>query len=84
VITCQNRVFIIDKATASIDIGTNSVIQKALRLEFKDVITTAHRLNTVIDYDKVLILNQDNIFEYDKPINLLFEPQEKWGFSSKG
>jgi len=74
----QSRVLIMDEATASVDIETDSVIQKALRSEFKEVtvITIAHRLNTIIDYDKVLVLSQGSILEYDKPVNLLFESQE--------
>jgi len=71
----QSRILIMDEATASVDVETDAIIQKALRSEFKDVtvITIAHRLNTIIDYDKVLVLSQGNILEYDKPSNLLFE-----------
>ncbi|ORX52502.1 hypothetical protein BCR36DRAFT_324258 [Piromyces finnis] len=74
----QSRVLIMDEATASVDVETDAIIQKALRTEFKDVtvITIAHRLNTIIDYDKVLVLSNGNILEYDKPSNLLFEKQE--------
>ncbi|OUM67296.1 hypothetical protein PIROE2DRAFT_40198 [Piromyces sp. E2] len=71
----QSRVLIMDEATASVDVETDAIIQKALRSEFKDVtvITIAHRLNTIIDYDKVLVLSNGNILEYDKPSNLLYE-----------
>jgi len=71
----KNRILIMDEATASVDAKTDAIIQKALRTEFKDVtvITIAHRLNTIIDYDKILVLNQGNISEYDKPSHLLFE-----------
>ncbi|KAL6591713.1 P-loop containing nucleoside triphosphate hydrolase protein [Neocallimastix sp. 'constans'] len=71
----QSKILVMDEATASVDVETDAIIQKALRSEFQDVtvITIAHRLNTIIDYDKVLVLSQGNILEYDKPSNLLFE-----------
>jgi ABC-type multidrug transport system fused ATPase/permease subunit len=71
----QSKILVMDEATASVDVETDAIIQKALRSEFKDVtvITIAHRLNTIIDYDKVLVLNQGKVLEYDKPSNLLFE-----------
>ena len=58
-----------DEATANIDIKTEQVIQKLIHEKFEDatVITIAHRLNTVISSDKVLVLSKGEVAEYDSP-----------------
>ncbi|KAL5010770.1 hypothetical protein ScPMuIL_013075 [Solemya velum] len=52
---------------------TDDLIQKTIRTEFKGctVLTIAHRLNTVMDYDRVLVLDQGTIKEFDTPETLL-------------
>ncbi|ORX56536.1 hypothetical protein BCR36DRAFT_580845 [Piromyces finnis] len=71
----NSHIIIMDEATASCDIETDSIIQKALRNNFNEstIITIAHRLNTIIDYDKILVLDKGELIEYDSPKNLLFE-----------
>jgi ABC-type multidrug transport system fused ATPase/permease subunit len=61
-----------DEATASIDYATDAKIQDTLR-ELKDntIITIAHRLQTIIDYDKVLVLDHGRVKEYDGPWQLI-------------
>lgn len=65
-----------DEATASIDHLTDSLIQKMIKTEFQSasVITIAHRLNTIIQYDRILVLADGNIVEYDAPTALLDNP----------
>ena len=65
-----------DEATASIDEKTDETIQSMIRQEFKSttVITIAHRLNTIIFYDKILVLDNGEIKEYDTPLNLVENP----------
>ncbi|ORY36994.1 P-loop containing nucleoside triphosphate hydrolase protein [Rhizoclosmatium globosum] len=67
------RILIMDEATANVDYETDAMIQKALREDFKDatVLTIAHRLNTVIDYDRVMVLEKGSIAEFDSPKKLL-------------
>ena len=66
------RVLLMDEATASIDYATDSNIQDTLR-EVKEstIITIAHRLQTIIDYDKVLVLDKGKVVEYDAPWKLI-------------
>lgn len=61
-----------DEATASIDYATDSNIQDTLR-ELKDntIVTIAHRLQTIIDYDKVLVLDKGEVIEYAHPWELI-------------
>lgn len=66
------RVLIMDEATASIDYATDAKIQDTLRaVKDSTIITIAHRLQTVIDYDKVLVLDKGKVTEFDSPSNLL-------------
>lgn len=66
------RVLLMDEATASIDYATDGKIQETLR-EVKEstIITIAHRLQTIIDYDKVLVLDKGEVVEYDAPWELI-------------
>ncbi|KAG0043171.1 hypothetical protein BGZ83_011761 [Gryganskiella cystojenkinii] len=70
------RVIIMDEATASVDVATDVMLQKAIRVDFANstVLTIAHRLNTVIDYSRVLVLDHGEIKEFDTPANLLARP----------
>lgn len=70
------RIIVMDEATASVDVKTDAFLQKALRVDFKNctLLTIAHRLNTIIDYDKVLVLDNGVVKEFDSPHNLLSNP----------
>ncbi|KAL7412017.1 hypothetical protein BDY24DRAFT_117838 [Mrakia frigida] len=71
-----NNIVIMDEATASVDMETDDLIQKTIREELKDVtvLTIAHRLSSVIDYDRLLVLEQGRIAEFDTPSALLANP----------
>ncbi|KAJ3112059.1 hypothetical protein HDU96_004984 [Phlyctochytrium bullatum] len=67
------RIVVLDECTANVDLETDFLIQKSLRENFKDstILTIAHRLNTVADYDKILALDHGEVSEFDTPANLL-------------
>nr|XP_046175392.1 ATP-binding cassette sub-family C member 4-like isoform X1 [Oncorhynchus gorbuscha] len=69
----KNRILIIDEATANVDPRTDELIQKTIRDKFREctVLTIAHRLNTIIDSDRILVLDAGHIHEYDEPYTLL-------------
>ncbi|XP_023122968.2 ATP-binding cassette sub-family C member 4-like isoform X2 [Amphiprion ocellaris] len=69
----KNRILIIDEATANVDPRTDELIQKAIRDKFREctVLTIAHRLNTIIDSDRILVLDGGTIQELDRPFTLL-------------
>ncbi|KAM9766343.1 ATP-binding cassette sub-family C member 4-like [Menidia menidia] len=69
----KNRILIIDEATANVDPRTDELIQKTIREKFRDctVLTIAHRLNTIIDSDRILVLDGGTVQELDRPFSLL-------------
>ena len=71
-----NKIVILDEATANIDVVTEQAIQKLITEEFAGatVLTIAHRLNTIIRSDRVLMLNRGELLEYGSPKELLKDP----------
>ncbi|KAJ2113630.1 hypothetical protein IW146_003711 [Coemansia sp. RSA 922] len=67
------KVLVLDEATAAIDPESDAIIQNSIRNEFKDctVLTIAHRLNTIIDSDRILVLDKGQVAEFDTPDTLL-------------
>jgi len=62
-----------DEATANIDVRTEEIIQKAINelLTNSTIITIAHRIKTIINYDKILVIKDGEMLEYDSPKELL-------------
>ena len=62
-----------DEATAAVDLETDDLVQATIRKEFLDctVLTIAHRLNTIMDSNRVMVLDQGQILEFDTPENLM-------------
>jgi ABC-type multidrug transport system fused ATPase/permease subunit len=70
------KVLVLDEATASIDSETDKLLQSMVRDKFKDktVLTIAHRLDTIMDSDKILVMDQGLAVEFDTPLKLLENP----------
>ena len=68
-----SKIILLDEATASVDYNSDFMIQKTIRTEFSDltILTIAHRLKSVIDYDKILVLDAGEVVEYDHPHKLI-------------
>lgn len=68
-----SKILLLDEATAAVDIQTDKLIQKTIRAEFKHktIVTIAHRLDTVMDSDRILSLDLGEVKEFDTPKNLL-------------
>lgn len=69
----KSRILILDEATASVDLETDSIVQKTIREIFNDctIITIAHRLHTILDSDRILVLDKGRVKELDSPANLI-------------
>ncbi|KAM8845061.1 multidrug resistance-associated protein 1 [Spinachia spinachia] len=69
----KTKILVLDEATAAVDMETDNLIQSTIRSQFEDctVLTIAHRLNTVMDYTRVLVLDKGEMAEFDSPHNLL-------------
>uniref|UniRef100_UPI00358FC12E ATP-binding cassette sub-family C member 2-like n=1 Tax=Myxine glutinosa TaxID=7769 RepID=UPI00358FC12E len=69
----RSRILVLDEATAAVDLETDRLIQQTIRSEFvtSTVITIAHRLHTVLDYSRIMVLDHGRIVEFDSPRNLL-------------
>jgi len=67
------KILVMDEATASIDNTTDAAIQQMIRENFASatVLTIAHRLNTIMDSDRVLVLDDGNVAEFDSPAALI-------------
>uniref|UniRef100_G3N5J3 Multidrug resistance-associated protein 1 n=1 Tax=Gasterosteus aculeatus aculeatus TaxID=481459 RepID=G3N5J3_GASAC len=69
----KTKILVLDEATAAVDMETDNLIQSTIRSQFEDctVLTIAHRLNTVMDYTRILVLDKGEMAEFDAPHNLL-------------
>lgn len=69
----KSKLLILDEATASVDLETDQLLQNALKRSFRDatIIAVAHRLDTVIDSDFILVLDQGKVAEFGHPKELL-------------
>jgi ATP-binding cassette, subfamily C (CFTR/MRP), member 1 len=63
---------IANAATASVDVETDKLLQETIRAEFADrtILTIAHRINTIMDSDRILVLSAGKVSEFDSPENV--------------
>ncbi|KAK4050877.1 Transporter of the ATP-binding cassette (ABC) [Microbotryomycetes sp. JL201] len=73
----HSNVLILDESTASLDSATDERIQKTIRDEMGEaiILCIAHRLHTVVDFDKILVLGDGQVLEFDTPVKLMSDPE---------
>ncbi|KAK4052550.1 hypothetical protein OIO90_004318 [Microbotryomycetes sp. JL221] len=76
----RNKFMLLDEATASVDYKTDELISNTIREEFKDstLLVIAHRLRSIIDFDKVLLLDKGQVIEFESPAKLLEDPTSRF------
>mgnify|MGYP001314097993 FL=1 len=73
------KILLLDEATAQVDQMNDSMLQRMIRTCFaeKTVLTIAHRLETIMDSDRVMVLDDGHLKEFDSPANLLQKEGEE-------
>uniref|UniRef100_A0A674N5W4 ABC-type glutathione-S-conjugate transporter n=1 Tax=Takifugu rubripes TaxID=31033 RepID=A0A674N5W4_TAKRU len=77
----KTKILVLDEATAAVDLETDTLIQSTIRTQFEDctVLTIAHRLNTIMDYTRVIVMDKGHISEMDSPGNLIAHRGQFYG-----
>ena len=71
-----SNILVLDEATAAVDVETDALLQTTLRSPLfskRTIITIAHRINTILDSDRIVVLEAGQVKEFDTPKNLLEE-----------
>ncbi|KAL3073878.1 hypothetical protein niasHT_034996 [Heterodera trifolii] len=81
----RTRILILDEATAAVDTYTDSCIQQCIRTHFNHctVLTIAHRLDTILDYDRVIVMDEGAVAEFDTPTALLADGESMFAKMAK-
>lgn len=69
-----SNILVLDEATAAVDVETDAMLQSTLRSPLfanRTIITVAHRLNTILDSDRVVVLDKGEVVEFDSPAELV-------------
>lgn len=69
-----SNILVLDEATAAVDVETDKLLQATLRsniFENRTIITIAHRINTILDSDRIVVLQQGRVAEFDTPEELI-------------
>lgn len=76
----RSKILVLDEATAAVDVETDNLIQQTIRKEFGDstILTIAHRLETIQDYDQVVVMENGTLVEQGNPTNLIKRSKSKF------
>lgn len=74
-ILCKNKVLILDEPTANVDKRTDKLLQAAVaeNVQYATILAVAHRLETVIDFDKIIVLGSGRVLEYSSSHKLVLK-----------
>ncbi|MCJ1399110.1 hypothetical protein MMC11_002312 [Xylographa trunciseda] len=72
----RSKIVVLDEVTSSVDTASDALMQRIIREEFKEctVIAVAHRLDTILDFDKIVLLSAGELMEFDSPRALMSRP----------
>merc|ERR1712130_848357 len=75
-----SKILLLDEATSAVDPQTDQLIQQTIREVFKTntILTIAHRIDTILDYDRILIMDKGRVLEYDRPDALLSNERSRF------
>eukprot|EP00486_Rosalina_sp_Unknown_P006558 CAMPEP_0201569972 /NCGR_PEP_ID=MMETSP0190_2-20130828/11975_1 /ASSEMBLY_ACC=CAM_ASM_000263 /TAXON_ID=37353 /ORGANISM="Rosalina sp." /LENGTH=1205 /DNA_ID=CAMNT_0047992963 /DNA_START=715 /DNA_END=4335 /DNA_ORIENTATION=- len=75
-----SKILLLDEATSAVDPSTDQLIQETIRNVFKTntILTIAHRIDTILDYDRILIMDKGKVLEFDKPQSLLSNEKSRF------
>ncbi|KAJ3094459.1 Multidrug resistance-associated protein 1 [Phlyctochytrium planicorne] len=73
ILCASPKILVLDEASAAVDVATDELIQHAIKVHFKDttVLSIAHRLLSIADYDRVIVMDGGKVVEFDTPAKLL-------------
>lgn len=76
----QSKIVVLDEATSAVDMATDELIQKSIRKHFSQstMVVIAHRLRTVADFDKILVMSEGRVKEFGPPAELMSQKGEFW------
>ena len=76
----RSRITLIDEASSSVDVESDAVLQRAIRVEFarSTVLTIAHRVHTILDSDHVMVMRDGRVAEFATPSELLADPSSEF------
>jgi ABC-type multidrug transport system fused ATPase/permease subunit len=77
-----SNILVLDEATAAVDVETDAMLQNTLRgplFANRTIVTVAHRINTIMDSDRVVVLDKGQVVEFDTPAELIKRRGVFWG-----
>lgn len=77
-----SNILVLDEATAAVDVETDAMLQTTLRsplFAHRTIITVAHRINTILDSDRVVVLDKGEVVEFDTPAELIKRKGQFYG-----
>jgi ABC-type multidrug transport system fused ATPase/permease subunit len=82
----KSKIVLLDEATSSVDKETEETLRKVMKEDFSDctIISIAHRLETIMDYDVVAVMNKGRIVEFGRPAELMADEKSAFSLLWKG